>query len=163
MTLRVLVVCAGNIGRSPLAAAFLRHTLAEELETPLSELEPLGLLVRSAGIEAPIGHPASVRGQAFAVGHGVDLSDHEATLLTAPLVEAADVIYGFDRSQIEGVRAVSPAAASQVRLWAGKGIEIPDPHHESDDFFVAVAEQIVAAVPERTAEILAMFAAHNRQ
>ncbi len=163
MTLRVLVLCAGNIGRSPLAAALLRRALARELDVPLRELEPRGLVVVSAGTEAPIGHPASRRGMAFAAAHGIDLSDHEAALLTAPLAEAADVIYGFDRAQVDAVRSVSPSAASRVRLWGGKGSEIPDPHHESDEFFVAVAERISAAVPDRAEEILARFGEHNRQ
>ncbi len=155
--LRVLVLCAGNIGRSPLAAALLRHALAERLRVRLDGLVAAGVDVRSAGTDAPAGHAVSKRGLAFAAARGVDLSRHQATLLTTEMAETADVIYGFDRSQIGGVGALSTKAVARVVLWEGEGREIPDPHHESDEFFFAVGDRIEAALPERVDEVLAML------
>ena len=51
--LRVLVLCNGNIGRSPLAAALLQHALATELGVAVPDLPAAGIEVGSAGIEAP--------------------------------------------------------------------------------------------------------------
>jgi protein-tyrosine phosphatase len=153
-TVRVLVLCNGNVGRSPLAAAMLANALAAEMQVPVPELSSFGIEVVSAGIEAPEGHTASRRGQAYAAPLGLDLSRHSATLVTAKMIERADIIYAMDRDQIDGVARLRPGADGKVSLWAGEGKEIPDPHHESDEFFVEVGDRIAAALPERVKEIL---------
>ena len=159
---RVLVLCSGNIGRSPLAAALLRSALAERLGVEQGGLVDAGFDVSSAGTAAPEGHVASKRGMAFAVERGLDLSDHRARTLTTAMAEEADIIYGFDRSHVGGVGAVSVEAVSKTALWEGEGSEIPDPHHESDEFFREVAVRIEAAVPVRVNELLAMWGNRNR-
>lgn len=156
--LRILVVCSGNIGRSPLAEGLLRHALADRLGADVSDLRAKGIEVSSAGADAPEGHPASKRGMVFAAERGIDLAEHRATSLTAEMAEAADIIYGMDLSHIGDVGALSAAAVARTLLWEGKGSEIPDPHHESDEFFVAVGRRIEAALPRRVDEILAMRA-----
>lgn len=50
---RVLVLCAGNIGRSPLAEVLLKHSVAEALGIPETDLAEAGVAIRSAGTEAP--------------------------------------------------------------------------------------------------------------
>ena len=160
--LRVLVVCSGNIGRSPLAAALLRSALAERMGVDPDDLESAGVEVTSAGINAPQGHGASKRGMAFAAGRGIDLSAHSSTLLTAELADGADVIYGFDTSHIGGVGALSTQAVAKTVLWEGPGLEIPDPHHESDQFFVAVGERIEAALTAVLDDVLAMLERRRR-
>ena len=151
---RVLVLCNGNIGRSPLAAALLENALATELGVPSSGLSGAGFEIASAGIEAPEGHPASRRGRAYAARLGINLDDHSSTLLTAEELEAADLIYAMDGAQIDGVGRLVPGAEHRVIMWEGEGREIPDPHHESDAFFVAVADRIVAVLPQRVREVL---------
>lgn len=155
--IRVLILCAGNIGRSPLAAALLEQAMARELAVPIAELPAAGVSISCAGTEAPEGHEASKRGVAFAAERGVDLTDHRATLLTADLVQEADVIFGMDRNQIVGVGNLDLDAVARTLLWAGEGSEIPDPHHESDAFFVDVGLRIEAAVPSIVAELVAMI------
>ncbi|MCP3996415.1 MAG: low molecular weight phosphatase family protein, partial [bacterium] len=110
------------------------------------------------GTDAPEGHGASKRGIAFAAERGLDLRRHRAIRLTAEMADEADFIYGMDRDQIDGVRALSIAAAARTRLWEGEGSEIPDPHYESDQFFVAVGNRIESALPDRVDEILAEHA-----
>ncbi len=151
---RVLVLCNGNIGRSPLAAVLLQHALATELGLAVPDLPDAGIEVGSAGIEAPEGHAASARGQAYAARLGISLDSHAARYLTAEMVEAADLIYAMDRDQVDGVDRLVPGAQRGVILWEGEGREIPDPHHESDDFFVAIGDRITAALPERVREVL---------
>ncbi|MDJ0923198.1 MAG: low molecular weight phosphotyrosine protein phosphatase [Acidimicrobiia bacterium] len=152
--MRILVLCTGNIGRSPLAEVMLRKALASGLGVEDAELADRGFVVTSAGIAAPEGHPASRRSIAVAAGRGLDLSNHSATQLTALAVAAADRIYCMDGGQLAAVKAIDPAAASKTGLIAGEGIEIPDPHYQDDEFFWRVAQQVEAAALSRAAELL---------
>lgn len=86
---RVLLVCTGNICRSPLAEAIMRR-----------ELEQLGrtdIEVTSAGTGAWDGAPASEGAYLVALEHGLDLSAHRARLLTRDLVQQADLILTMAR------------------------------------------------------------------
>jgi protein-tyrosine phosphatase len=76
----IVVVCHGNICRSPLAAALLRRALG-----------PTGIRVESAGFIGP-NRPAPRDAVAAAARRGVDLSDHRSRLLTADLVSSADLL-----------------------------------------------------------------------
>ena len=83
----LLILCQGNICRSPVAAALLDRALA-----------PLGIEVQSAGF---IGYnrPPPAEAVAVATRHGVDLSGHRSRLVTADLVRAADLIVVMDPAQ----------------------------------------------------------------
>ncbi len=81
---RVLFVCTGNTCRSPMAEVIARSRAAE-----------LGwdhVEVRSAGIAAFPGAPASVGAVRAASKHGLDLSDHASAPLTAEAAREADLI-----------------------------------------------------------------------
>jgi protein-tyrosine phosphatase len=132
----------------------LEAALAARLGVPVDALAFAGVEVRSAGTAAPAGHAASLRGIAYAEELGVDLTGHEATQLTAQLVRDSDLILAMDRSQIAGVGDLLPERVANVSLWEGEGSEIPDPHHQSDDFFRAVGDRIAAAVPARAGDIV---------
>ena len=80
----LLVVCHGNICRSPFAAALL-----------VRELTPLGVDVQSGGF---IGfkRPAPAEAIAAAQRHGVDLTTHRSRPVTADVARAADLIVVMD-------------------------------------------------------------------
>jgi protein-tyrosine-phosphatase len=88
---RVLLVCTGNICRSPLAEALLRR----ELERRGAD----GIEVGSAGTGAWDGAPASEGAYLVGLEHGLDLSDHKARLLTREAVRDADLILTMSRHQ----------------------------------------------------------------
>ena len=86
----VLVICNGNIFRSPFAAAALRRAL---------QLRGLGhVRVDSAGFAGP-GRPTPAEAVAAAAQRGIDLSDHASQLVMADLVRAADLIVVMDAMQ----------------------------------------------------------------
>ena len=60
----ILVVCTGNICRSPIAERFLRHALP-------------GMKIDSAGTGALIGHEADESAVKIAALHGLSLDGHE--------------------------------------------------------------------------------------
>lgn len=157
----ILVLCAGNIGRSPLAAVMIERSLADGLGVAAADLAAAGVIVTSAGTEAPEGHPASNRGIDFATDHELDLSTHRATRLTTAALLEADVIYGMDNDQMAVVARLAPEMSTKATLLAGEGIEIPDPHYQSDEFFEEVAAHIERAVATRTPELLALIRANR--
>lgn len=77
---RVLMVCTGNICRSP-----AMHYLAQEWWGEAAE-------VYSAGTSAEVGMDATWQMRAAAHAHGIDIPKHRATQLTAAQIEDADLV-----------------------------------------------------------------------
>ena len=150
--MHILILCTGNIGRSPLAEVMLRRKLADGLGLAETELAGAGVTIASAGTAAPVGHAASRRGVAMAAELGLDLTEHRARQVTADQLRAADLVLGMDRSHIAAAHMVAPGV--ETELLAGEGVEIPDPHWEDDAFFRQVADQIRSAVAYRSRQIL---------
>ncbi len=86
---KILLVCTGNICRSPIAAALLQRALAER------RVE--GMEVASAGTGAWDGAPVSEGAYLVGLERGLDLSSHRARLLTRELVEEADLVLTMAR------------------------------------------------------------------
>ncbi len=85
----ILLVCTGNICRSPLAAALMQRALDER------GVE--GIAVSSAGTGAWDGAPVSEGAYLVGLERGLDLSGHRARLLTRELVERVDLILTMAR------------------------------------------------------------------
>lgn len=85
--MKILIVCTGNVCRSPLAEALLRHGLALRGKDCIR--------VASAGTSAAPGDPASEGSYLVALEHGLDLSAHRSRPLTRDLVEGADIVFGM--------------------------------------------------------------------
>ncbi len=94
----LLFVCTGNTCRSPMAAALARHALEERGWNQVS--------VRSAGIAALPGSPASEAVPVVLAEAGVELGAHEASMLTPELVEWADTILVMSGSHMDAVHAM---------------------------------------------------------
>jgi protein-tyrosine phosphatase len=105
---RILVVCYGNICRSPMAEALLRRQLrAHGLDRRW--------LVRSAGVGALPGAPAARGAQETAREHGLDLAAHRARKLTADMAREADVLIALDEVVEEEIAI--QAGELPVELW----------------------------------------------
>ena len=83
----VLVICHGNVCRSPFAAALLRPALSRKQ-----------VHVDSAGFVAP-GRPSPPEAVTAAARYGVDLSAHRSELLTADRARSAALILVMDPTQ----------------------------------------------------------------
>ena len=101
---RILVVCTGNICRSPLGDALLRAALP-------------GKTVLSAGTGAMVGWGAYEDTVAVATQRGVDLSGHRAQQLTQPLLAAADLVLTMDQSHSEWINRQYPQFRGKVHKW----------------------------------------------
>jgi len=87
----ILVVCHGNICRSPFAAALLQRALG-----------PAGIRVHSAGFIGP-NRPSPPEAVTAAARYGVNLSDHRSRVLTADLVRSTDLVAVMDPAQRQEV------------------------------------------------------------
>lgn len=125
---RLLIVCLGNICRSPMAEGALRSRLNEAGLGQLVEVDSAGLGNWHAG------RPPDRRAIACAARHGVDISDLRArqlvdadyTRFDALLCADADVLYTVDAHAPLG----ATAATSLLLGWSGLGenAQIPDPY-----------------------------------
>lgn len=93
--MHLLFVCTGNTCRSPLAEGIARHVIGERGFTNIS--------VSSAGISTWDGAAASDGSLLVALEHGIDLSAHRSTPLSAELVEDAQLILTMSESHLARV------------------------------------------------------------
>lgn len=100
--LRVLVVCTGNICRSPLAQGFLAERSRRLLEGAIA--------VRSAGTWARPGHPATEEAVLVAQERGVDLAEHRSSPFGTDLAGWADLILTMTAEQRDEVLHEAPQA-----------------------------------------------------
>lgn len=120
----VLVVCTGNICRSPLAEALLRAELPH-------------LNVASAGIGALVGDPADPNAETIAAEQGLVVSAHAARQVDDSLVAGSDLILALDRGHLRWITANFPHARGRVFLlghWNNEA-EVPDPYGSSVENF----------------------------
>ncbi len=85
----VLVVCYGNICRSPMAEALLRREFVRARLTP-------GWVVASAGVGAVSGNRAASGTLRVAAERGLSLEQHRARMLTPEMAAEADVLVALD-------------------------------------------------------------------
>jgi protein-tyrosine phosphatase len=103
----VLVVCTGNICRSPIAEAMLRTAFLRRARATVPA-------VSSAGVIARDGHPATPEAVQAAAEAGVDISTHAARRLRPEQIRDADLIVCMAREHVEEVRALAPEAAART-------------------------------------------------
>ncbi len=101
----ILVVCTGNICRSPMAEGFLQRLLAERRLRA-------GIQVSSAGIAGQRGAEPMPEAVTAAEARGVDISQHVARRLDPADVRAADLVLTMTSGHRNRVRDMVPAAAS---------------------------------------------------
>ena len=128
---RILVLCVGNVCRSPLAERLLRKGLPN-------------LNVSSAGIGALVGKPADETTASVAHDHGVCLEGHSARQLSQELIEQSDLVLVLEPGHKREVTTKFPHLSGRVMLldqW-GERKGIPDPYQRSREFHEHVFELI---------------------
>lgn len=130
----VLVVCVGNICRSPMGERVLRQALPD-------------MVITSAGIGAVVGASADSTGAKSAAEIGVDLGGHVARQLTNEIGAAHDLILVMEPGHRDEISRRFPQLSGRTMLfdhWSG-GRGIDDPYRHPIEEHRVVRDLIVTA------------------
>ena len=134
MSESVLIVCVGNICRSPMGEYLLRQMIKDRG----------GLTsVSSAGIGALIGHRADELAVEVMSENGVDITAHRARQLDEYMVKNNELILVMEQWQQKEIERLYPFSHGRVHLlgkWDES--EISDPYKMSKTHFVEACENI---------------------
>jgi|AntDeeMinimDraft_6_1070357.scaffolds.fasta_scaffold02722_2 protein-tyrosine phosphatase len=136
---RLLVICDGNVCRSPTAAAMFQRRLSEMGRS---------LVVDSAGLVGLEGHPMDDTAREVALSFGLVVPPHEGKVLTAALCSEFDLLLVMEDHQRERlIRRYPQASGKTFKLthWSG-GQNIPDPFRRSRETHERIYPMIESAV-----------------
>jgi len=148
--LRVLMVCMGNICRSPTAEAVLRHKLVQAGLAPWVEVD-------SAGTHAGhVGCPPDERAQRHAQRRGYVMDEQRARQVRPRDFRDFDLILAMDLDNLARLQAACPDEACLAKLHrlteflparsSFVGAEaVPDPYYGGPDGFEHVLDLIESA------------------
>lgn len=141
MVTKILMVCLGNICRSPLAEGILKDKIDMDR-----------ILVDSAGTaNYHIGKRPDHRSIAVAKKYGIDISGQRCRQLTTNDLEEFDHIYAMDRQNYANILALAKNREEQqkVKLLLHHSTytdqEVPDPYYGDGDGFEKVFHLIDSA------------------
>lgn len=129
---KILMVCLGNICRSPLAEGILS-----------SKLDPAVFKVDSAGTgNWHVGNPPDKRSIAVGKVNGVHIDHLKGRQFTSNDFNVFDRIYVMDSSNLTNILALRENATQATKvhmildvLFPGENVDVPDPYHgETMDF-----------------------------
>ena len=129
--MKILMVCLGNICRSPLAEGILRSKLDENY------------FVDSAGTgNWHVGQPPDKRSVAVAKKYGIDISQQRARQFSPKDFEDFDLIFVMDESNFEDVISLTENEnhKSKVKfiLENPENKNVPDPYYGGEEEFETV-------------------------
>jgi protein-tyrosine phosphatase len=145
--MKVLMVCLGNICRSPVAEGLLRRRAKEANKQ---------IQVDSAGTSNyHIGEQPDSRSLAHALSKGTDISSLKARQFTIEDFDAFDKIFVMDYSNYENVvklardqNDINKVDLLLNQLYPGENQSVPDPYFGGDEGFEQVYNMVDAAVSE---------------
>lgn len=126
----VLVICMGNICRSPVGEMLLRQFCPH-------------LTVGSAGLSALVGHDMYPLAREVALEKQLPITPHQARQLTTDLCQTCDLLLVMEKKHLELVNRIVPEMRGKTLLfghWNGR--DIPDPYRKDRNFFVKVHQML---------------------
>ncbi|MGO1282668.1 low molecular weight protein-tyrosine-phosphatase [Psychrobacter sp.] len=129
----ILVVCVGNICRSPMAEALLKQRYPHKN-------------IDSAGVGALVGHSADPAALEIMAGQEIDITNHVAKQVDEDLVKKADLIFTMSDSQTKWIEERWPFCRGKTfKLGHWQDKDIADPYkHEMSAFETAYQDIVVS-------------------
>lgn len=127
----ILVICTGNICRSPIGERLLRKAFPNKK-------------IDSAGVGALVNHAADESAKKVAHKYGLSLEGHLGKQFTSNLAHQYDLLLVMELSHLAKVTSIAPEVRGKTMLyghWLGRK-EIPDPYRKSDEAFESVFQLI---------------------
>ena len=132
MKTKILMVCLGNICRSPIAEGILQ-----------SKLDKSKFLVDSAGTGGwHQGEQPDKRSIAICKKYGLDISRQRARKFTTSDFEEFDYIYVMDNSNLKNVVDLAPNEQAKQKvqlimneLFENEKVDVPDPYYGLENGF----------------------------
>ena len=137
---RVLLVCLGNICRSPTAEGVLRTIGAREFPKVALEIDSAGTA------NYHVGEPPDRRTVAAARRRGYDLAGLRARQITDDDFSRFDYVLAMDRANLEDLESQRPRdATARLGLFlefapAAESLEVPDPYYGGTEDFERVLD-----------------------
>ncbi|MGV9004839.1 low molecular weight protein-tyrosine-phosphatase [Flavobacterium sp.] len=147
MAVKILMVCLGNICRSPLAEGLLAAKLPKDK-----------FIVDSAGTgNYHIGKQPDSRSIATAKKNGIDISNQRGRQFSSNDFEEFDYIFAMDISNFDNIISLAKNEAQKEKvelilnhLFPGDNVDVPDPYYGLQNGFDMVYEML-----DETCEIVA--------
>jgi protein-tyrosine phosphatase len=132
----ILVVCIGNICRSPMAEYFLKQQYPQ-------------LNIESAGISGLVGHQADEKAKLCMLRLGINMQPHIGRKLSAEHIKKADLVLVMSHNQQKHIEQTWPFAKGKIyRLGHWQNRNVPDPYQHDQTVFDETCQLIQQCITD---------------
>ena len=125
---RIAFICTGNTCRSPMAEALARQVLAERLACDPEAIGKTGVRVRSMGVFASSGAPATAAAREAMGELSLDISAHASSPALPEVIADFDQVFCMTESHRAALATIlEPGILAKVTLLDPQQRDVPDP------------------------------------
>lgn len=131
---QILIVCVGNVCRSPMAEILFRRDLPRDG----------GIRVSSAGLAARVGDGVHPTARRVMDSRGLPADEHRARQVDRDMLARADLVLAMERRHLQALLALSPRLHGRLHLlgrW-DELREVRDPCGKQQHHFEAALDDI---------------------